>query len=183
MQGDAAAWPQMPGFRLRPVTLDDAEAWAAYACLPAVKQFTSSTANGVDDVRAVILRVLAGEPASPIHFAVLPEAGGPMLASVGFHTISPLHRTGEITYDVAPAHWGRGIATAACRAATLWAFQARGWHRVQATTLLAHQRSQRVLERCGFRREGLLRNLRIVRGQPADYWLYAAIPGDVPAAG
>jgi hypothetical protein len=38
---------------------------------------------------------------------------------------------------------------------------------------------ERVLERCGFRREGLVRHFRLVRGVPTDYWLYAAIPGEV----
>jgi len=104
------------------------------------------------------------------------------VATVGFHTISALNGTAEVTYDVAPAHWGRGIASAACRAATLWGFEAKGWHRVQATTVLPHVRSQRVLERCGFRREGLVRHFRRVRGVPTDYWLYSAIPGEVDAS-
>ncbi|MCK7502494.1 MAG: hypothetical protein MZW92_81185 [Comamonadaceae bacterium] len=32
------------------------------------------------------------------------------------------------------------------------------------------------------KREGLVRNFRLVRGKPADYWLYSAIPGDVSCA-
>jgi RimJ/RimL family protein N-acetyltransferase len=72
-----------------------------------------------------------------------------------------------------------GVATAACQAATVWAFDVAGWYRAQATTLVPNLRSQRVLEKCGFVREGLVRNFRIVRGRPADYWLYSAIPGDV----
>jgi hypothetical protein len=51
--------PRMAGFTVRPITLDDAAAWARYACRPEVKQHTSSTAASVDDVRAVIQRVLA----------------------------------------------------------------------------------------------------------------------------
>ncbi len=174
--------PQIPGFTVRPVQLEDAAAWARYACLPEVREHTSSTATTTDDVAAVIQRTLTGEPNAPIHFVIQPQGGDAIVASVGFHTVSALNRTAEISYDVTPSHWGRGIASAACRAATLWGFQARQWHRVQATTLLPNLRSQRVLERCGFQREGLLRNFRIVRGQPADYWLFAAIPGDVGQA-
>jgi ribosomal-protein-alanine N-acetyltransferase len=170
--------PQITGFIVRPIEDGDAPAWASYACLPEVKEFTSSTVASVEDVQAVIARILAGEPNSPIHFALVSEPGSSLVATVGFHTISPLNGTAEITYDVAPSHWGRGIATAACRAATCWAFQAKGWHRVQATTVLPHVRSQRVLERCGYRKEGLVRNYRVVRGRPADYWLYSAIPGE-----
>jgi ribosomal-protein-alanine N-acetyltransferase len=170
--------PRIAGFAVRPIRLEDAPSWARYACLPEVKEHTSSTATTVEDVAAVIRRTLAGEPGSPIHFVLTLPGSEAVVATVGFHTVSALFGTAEITYDVAPSHWGRGIATAACAAAARWGFEARGWHRIQATTLLAHARSQRVLERCGFQREGLVRNFRVVRGAPADYWLYAVLPGE-----
>lgn len=172
--------PSLPGFSLRPIQPDDAQAWAAYACLPEVKLHTSSTAARVDDVRREIDKTLSGDAAAPIRFAIVKaEGAAELVATVGFHTISPLNGTAEVTYDVAPAHWGQGIASAACRAATLWGFEQRDWHRIQATTVLPNIRSQKVLARCGFQREGLLRNFRLVRGEPTDYWLYAAIPGDI----
>ena len=171
--------PRIAGFVVRPVVLEDAAAWASYACLPVVKEHTSSTDETVDDVRATIDRILAASPRLPTRFMLFDEATNALVGSVGFHTISFLHRTAELSYDVAPSHWGRGIATAACRATTVWAFEVAGWHRVQATTVLSNLRSQRVLQKVGFVREGLVRNFRIVRGRPADYWLFAALPGDV----
>lgn len=171
--------PHAPGFVIRPIRVEDAVAWASYACLPEVKDHTSSTANSVDDVLRVIHLVLAAEANSPIHFAVTPEHSSALVATVGFHTVSALNRTAEITYDVAPSHWGQGIAKALCRAATLWGFETKDWCRIQATTVLANTRSMRVLEHCGFKREGRVRNFRIVRGAPADYWLYSAVPGEV----
>ncbi len=171
--------PQVSGFEVRPVRLEDAADWARYACLPEVKEHTSSTVATVDDVRATIELILASAPGLPTRFVLLPQGGHTLVATVGFHTVSIPNGTAEITYDVAPSHWGQGIASAACRAATLWAFDVAAWHRVQATTVLANVRSQRVLDKCGFKREGLVRNFRIVRGLPADYWLYAAIPGEV----
>ncbi len=173
--------PQIPGFLVRPLTPDDAEAWASCVCLPEVMQHTSSTARTVEEVRAVIERGLAATPGFPTRFIVTDAGTGAIVATVGFHSVSLQFGTGEIAFDVAPAYWGKGIATAACRAATLWAFDVAGWHRVQATTVLANVRSQRVLEKCGFKREGLVRNFRIVRGSPADYWMYSAIPGEVQA--
>ena len=171
--------PQLPGFTVRPIELDDAASWAAYVCLPEVRQHTSSTATTVEEVRAEIERTLVGEPNTPIRFVLLPEGSKTVVATAGFHTISATFGTAEVTYDVAPSHWGMGIATAACGAVTRWGFEVKGWHRVQATTVLPNVRSQRVLERCGFKREGLLRNFRLVRGTPTDYWLYSAIPGEV----
>ena len=174
--------PRVPGFTVRPIELDDAESWASYVCLPEVRQHTSSTATTVEEVRAEIQRTLESESNTPIRFALLPEGSRAIVATVGFHTISAVFGTAEVTYDVAPSHWGMGIATAACRASTLWGFEVKAWYRVQATTVLPNLRSQRVLERCGFKREGLLRNFRLVRGAPMDYWLYSAIPGEVQCA-
>ena len=175
--------PAFPGFTLRPLRLDDAAAWADYICLPEVTRHTSITAANVDDVRREIERTLTGEPGAPLRFAIVEDGRATIVATVGFHGISTAFGTAEIAYDVAPSHWRRGIATAACRAATRWGFEHRGWQRIQATTVPANLGSQGVLARCGYRREGLLRNDRRVRGQPADYWMYAAIPGDVAAAG
>ena len=77
--------PQIPGFTIRPIRLEDAEDWASYACLPEVKEHTSSTAATADDVRAVIQRTLAGEQGSPIHFVLLPEGRQTIVGTVGFH--------------------------------------------------------------------------------------------------
>lgn len=168
--------PAIPGFTVRPLRLADAAAWARYAVLPEVKQFTSSTASSVQDVEAVIARLSADDPAAPIRFAITPDGADELVATIGFHTISPLNLTAEVTYDVAPHCWRKGIATAACRAAVAWGFEVKRWQRIQATTLVAHEVSQRILQRCGFQREGLLRNFRIVRGKPADFWMYSIVP-------
>lgn len=174
--------PLIPGLLVRPVRLDDAQDWAAYAVLPEVKALTSSQVATADDLHPIIQRVLAGEPASPIHFVIRDPATSALVGTVGFHSLSPANGTAEITYDVAPAHWGQGVATAACRAAAQWGFAVKGWHRIQATTLVPHLRSQRVLEKVGFTREGLVRNFRVVRGTPSHYWLYAVLPGELTPA-
>lgn len=172
-------YPSIPNFTVRPIALGDAPAWAAYICLAEVKRHTSITAETVEDVRRDIEKSLANEQSAPSRFVIETTENRQLVGTVGFHTISELHGTAEISYDVLPSHWGKGIATLACRAASIWGFEVRGWHRIQGTTVLANIASQRVLERCGFRREGLVRNFRLVRSQPTDYWLYSAIPGEV----
>jgi ribosomal-protein-alanine N-acetyltransferase len=124
----------------------------------------------------MIERTLSGDPNAPVLFSVREPKSGQFVASVGFHTVSSLNRTAEITYTVRPALWRKGLATAACAAAVGWAFQHKQWVRVQATTLEEHLASHRVLLKCGFELEGRLRNFRIVHGQPRDYLLYARIP-------
>jgi ribosomal-protein-alanine N-acetyltransferase len=80
-----------------------------------------------------------------------------------------------LAYDLTPAHWGKGIATHVCTLLTDWAHQCCGMLRVQAVTLRSNERSAKVLARCGFEREGLLRSYRMVRGVPGDFWIYSHI--------
>jgi RimJ/RimL family protein N-acetyltransferase len=158
------------------MVLADAAEWAEYAVLPEVTRFTSSVAESVADLAPMIERTQSGDANAPVLFSVRDARSGQLVASVGFHTVSTLNRTAEVTYTVRPEHWGQGVATAACAAAVRWAFAHRGWVRVQATTLEPHVASQRVLLKCGFEFEGRLRNFRIVRGEPRDYLLYACVP-------
>jgi len=54
-----------------------------------------------------------------------------------------------------------------------------GLVRVQATALESNHRSMRVLQRCGFEHEGLLRSYRMVRGTSGNFHMYSHV---LPAA-
>jgi RimJ/RimL family protein N-acetyltransferase len=170
--------PTILGFSMAPMAVSDAEEWAEYATLPEATRFTSTVARSAADIVSMIERTLSGDPNAPVLFSMREPSSGRFVASVGFHTVSSLNRTAEVTYTVRPEFWGKGLATAACTAAVRWAFQHKQWVRVQATTLEEHVASQRVLLKCGFALEGKLRNFRIVRGEPRDFLLYACIPAE-----
>jgi len=166
----------IPGFLTARTAVADAEEWAEYAALPEVTRYTSTVMRSAADIVPMIERSLSGDPNAPVLFSVREPNSGRLVATVGFHTVSSLNRTAEVTYTVRPDFWGKGLATASCAAAVHWAFQHKQWVRVQATTLQEHVASQRVLLKCGFAFEGKLRNFRIVRGEPRDYLVYACIP-------
>jgi len=174
--------PEVSGFTVTHMVVADAGDWVAYAALPESNEFVSSTIRSVADAVPLIERSLSGDPNSPLLFAIREVSSGRLVASVGFHTVSSLNRTAEITYTVHPERWGQGLATRACAAAVQWAFAHKGWVRIQATTLEHHHASQRVLAKCGFQLEGKLRNFRIVRGVPSDYLLFAIVPGAAGSA-
>lgn len=168
--------PMLPGFRLAPMVPADAADWVEYVVLPEVKRLTSSACETADDLLPMIARSQSADPNAPLLFSVREAASGQFVAAVGFHTVSALNRSAEVTYDVRPERWGQGLATALCEAAVAWAFTEKGWVRIQATTLVEHVASQRVLAKCGFAYEGRLRNFRLVRGEPRDYLLFARVP-------
>jgi [ribosomal protein S5]-alanine N-acetyltransferase len=81
-----------------------------------------------------------------------------------------------IGYGAARAHWGKGYMSEATRAIIDWAFQQPSIYRVYATTDVENLASQRVLEKAGMQREGILRKYIIhpnISEIPRDSYMYA----------
>jgi RimJ/RimL family protein N-acetyltransferase len=68
------------------------------------------------------------------------------------------HAHAELGYWIGHGWWGRGFATEAARRVVAWAFEEGGVHRVYGQHFATNPASGRVLEKCGMRREGLLRS-------------------------
>ncbi|NIW38715.1 MAG: GNAT family N-acetyltransferase, partial [Gemmatimonadetes bacterium] len=66
-------------------------------------------------------------------------------------------RQAEIGYDLAHRHWGRGLMTEALRPMLRFGFEEMDLHRIEAGVTVGNEASARVLEKLGFREEGLLR--------------------------
>ena len=77
--------------------------------------------------------------------------------------------TREVTYWLGREHWGRGLAT--CALAEFLADVERD-RPVQAATVFDNVGSQRVLEKCGFRRIGEGRGFANARGADVDEVLF-----------
>lgn len=80
----------------------------------------------------------------------------------------------EIGYWLAHAHWGRGVGTAVVAALSQQAFALPGVTRVFAPIHAGNLRSQRICEKNGFEREGLLRQSAMKWGKAIDVVLWAA---------
>ena len=168
--------PTVHAFVVSHIAMSDVPDWFEFAVLPEMQRYTSTSVSSHEDLAAVVRYTQAEQPNAPILFAVRDPESGRLLAVFGFHTISVLNRTAEITYEIRPEASGRGLAYAMCSAATKWALDSMGWVRVQATTLEDKVASQRVLQKCRFLPEGRLRNFRLVRGQPRDYLVFSRVP-------
>ena len=87
--------------------------------------------------------------------------------------------TAEVGYWLGEALWGRGIATAALSAVTRQALKELGYRRLFAWALAGNLASRRVLEKCGYRLEGLLRQAAIKNGIVTDQAVYGVVRADL----
>ncbi len=78
-----------------------------------------------------------------------------LVGSVVFHGSPRDGGVVEVGYGVEDASQGQGFATEATRVQVDWALTQPGVRRIEATTPPWHQASVRVLEKAGFRRDGL----------------------------
>ena len=84
-----------------------------------------------------------------------------------------------VGYWLAPHARGRGIATRAVRLLARWAFADLGIERLQLTCGPDNAASQRVAERAGFTREGVLRSQIAFKGGRRDTVVFSLLPGEL----
>ncbi len=84
-------------------------------------------------------------------------------------------KNAELGYWLSPACWGRGIMTEAVRMLCSEGFDACGVERIYAEPFADNAASRRVLEKCGFALEGVLRKSIYKGGEYHDSCIYARL--------
>jgi len=160
---------------VRPWELDDLEPLVRHADDPGVAAWLRDGfphPYGRADGERFLARVVAEDPVTSFAIEVEGEAAG----GIGFTLQADVERvSAELGYWLARPHWGKGITTAAVRAATEHALAAHGLVRVYATPYDGNAASCRVLEKAGFVLEARLRRAVIKGGVIRDKLLYAYV--------
>jgi len=113
---------------------------------------------------------------SSVQLAIERRSDGAFLgACLLFNIVVGRAARAEIGYSLAPEHWRQGYLAEALPALIDHAFDAMQLNRLEADIDPENAASARVLERLGFRREGLLRERWIVRGKPSDSAMYGLL--------
>lgn len=85
---------------------------------------------------------------------------------------------GTVGYWMGQPHAGHGVMFKALRLLKIFAFRVEGLHRLEAACLPRNARSIRLLEKSGFRHEGLLRQYLRIADVWEDHRLYALLASD-----
>lgn len=85
------------------------------------------------------------------------KANRHLIGTCGYFRWGQKHHGAEIGYDLCPNAWGQGLMPEVLRAIVRFGFEEMKLNRIEATVHVENLRSQRVLTRLGFQREGLLR--------------------------
>ena len=117
--------------------------------------------------------------------AIASAADGRLLGTVQFMRSSPTVHGYEIGYLIHDkGDRGRGYASCALAEFSRQLFAERPHcHRLQLVISVNNEASWRVAERCGFRREGILRNSGLDANAPEDCFIYSKVRSDLRTEG
>ena len=165
--------------RLRQFRADDAEAMHAIYSDPVAMRFWDTPAHTrrIESERAV-RNMVECTPSYYRCWAVADAGSDRCLGMVNYHDGHIRSRRVTIGYIIDPAQQRRGIATEAVSALLDFCFGELALHRVQALIDPDNVASRGLVEKLGFRNEGVLRDNMRVGEIWHDNVLYALLAGE-----
>jgi RimJ/RimL family protein N-acetyltransferase len=128
------------------------------------------------DAREWLERVT--DPAIEDHLALaMVTNDSDFVGSMSLFMVKP--GVGEFGYWAAPEARGRGYTSRALGLLARWALDELRLPRLQLGTLPGNTASERVAEKAGFSREGVLRSYLDQRGERRDVLMWSLLPGEL----
>ena len=162
---------------LRPYRSDDLDDLVRELADPAIPRWTNVPPDyGRREGRSFLGQTEAQRLAGR---ALTLAIGDPLEGAVGLTDVDWRERRAEVGYWVAASRRGRGMASLAVRLLSDWALSQAGLERLDLYANPANKASQRVAEKAGYTREGLLRELRYRQGERETLYVFSRLASDL----
>jgi RimJ/RimL family protein N-acetyltransferase len=112
-------------------------------------------------------------------FVVAEPGTGRFLGGVGLNFFNRVHNFANLGYWVRSSQTRRGVASSAVRLAARFGFEELKLERLEIVAALDNHASQRVADKAGAQREGILRRRLLIHGQYHDAAMFSIV-SDVP---
>ncbi|MFE8697374.1 GNAT family N-acetyltransferase [Cytobacillus sp. FJAT-53684] len=165
---------------LRQVTKDDANSLLKYLSDKDVMKYVGlepfkSIDDALDEISWYESIV---EKRTGIRWGITLKDQGEVIGSCGFLNLVSQHYRTEIGVELSREHWGKGIASEAFEAVIRYGFEQMNLQRIEALIEPPNIPSQKLAERQGFIREGLLRSYEYTCGKFDDLYMYSLLKQD-----
>lgn len=169
-----------PRLTLRKMRMSDAPDVYRYAKDPEVARHVLWEAHqSLWETRAYIRYLLwqyrSGLPGS---WAIELKETGKVVGTIGYMSYNADNATVEVGYSLAREQWGKGLMTEALTAVIAETFRALDMHRIEAMHFTDNPASGRVMEKCGMRHEGHLRERICCKGTFRDVEMWGILRKD-----
>jgi len=174
--------PELETQRLKLIELNEnhaAQLFEVFSDEEAMKYWDDLPQKNVEETKELIafLRKRIKEGTGICWGMMLKEAPQDVIGLVTYNAYKK-DRNGYIGYIIARKHWGKGLMTEALKISVEYGFTDLGVHRIEAHVEPGNIASEKVLEKIGFQREGLLRQRVYQKGSYQDTIYYGLLKTD-----
>jgi len=117
----------------------------------------------------------AWEADSMFGFTIIENGTGQILGGCSIGIDRPAHRNGFMGYWIRSSRTKQGFASEAAASLAQFGFAQLGLIRIEIIVAAGNTASQRVAEKVGAFREGLLRNRLLIRGEKLDAYVFSLV--------
>lgn len=160
---------------LRQMTAADADDLREWTPDAALYEYWGKKA-GKADKNPELMFLQPQKPQKSFHWGIVGKAEGKVIGEVWIYLIEN-DRMAKLAVRLSRRHHGCGYATEAVNAVVRFCFERTELQRLWTDVDARNEASIRMLEKCGFRREGLIRQGKMVSTW-CDYYIYGMLKGD-----
>ena len=164
---------------IRPYALTDVPAFFEAACESVADVYPwlawCHADYKIEDAQTWIAsQVEAFEKRTEFQFVITDE-NGRFLGCCGLNHINESHRLANLGYWLRTSAAGQGVMPEAVRLVARWGFANTSLERLEIVVAVGNVRSQRVAEKAGATREGILRSRLFFHDRPHDAVMYSLV--------
>lgn len=126
----------------------------------------------------MFLQQQAEKPRRKFQLAITLQGEDRAIGTCGIRRSSENDFEADIGFELAPEHWGQGVATEAAQAIVNYGFSELKLHRISSWCIADNTASARVLEKVGLRPEGRLRDNEYFKDRWWDTLLFGMLVDD-----
>lgn len=163
---------------LRPFHIEDAKSamdnWAGDEAVQGM--YGEPAYRTVEEVKSLLQKYISEYVTGYTYrWAVIEMESGECIGQIAYFLVNQTGSWGEIEYAIGTAYQGKGYATEATKAVIDYGFKNIGFHKVQICVRPSNIKSKRVIEKCGFEYEGMLRDFFYIDGKYEGRMYYSLL--------
>lgn len=162
---------------LRRIRSSDAQDIFMYSKDPEVAKYVlwraqTSLREAKDYCRFMARQYRLDEPSS---WGIVDKDSGHLIGTIGYMSYDTDNSSTELGYSLAHWKWNQGLMTEALKRVIDYTFDATNINRIEAQHETENPASGRVMEKCGMKKEGILRQRLYNKGRFVDVCLYSIL--------
>jgi ribosomal-protein-alanine N-acetyltransferase len=166
--------------KFRKLAMQDAGDVFEYASVPEVSRYVSwSPHRTIADTKSFLKHMLLqygkGIPSS---WGIVLKETNKLIGTGGYLWWSTEHSKAELGYVISDKYWNKGYMTEALKKIIQFGFEIMNLERIEARCFTENTASERVMQKCGMKLEGILRSSLYIKGAFTDFKLLSILKSE-----